>query len=441
MKGLSEKVVREISKKKKEPKWMLEFRLKALKFFEQKPMPKWGADLSGIDFSEYTYFKEPGVYRKRSWEEVPEETRKVYEKLKIPQVERKLLAGVGVQWDSGVVYQSLKERMVKLGVIFCDMDEAVKKYPELVKKYFMRKAVSVENNKIAALHGAVWSGGSFVYVPKGVKVSEPLQGYFFLNLEKGGQFEHTLIILEEGARLEFIEGCSAPTYKAAALHAGVVEIFVGKRAKMRYSTIQNWSWNVYNLSTKRAIVEEEGVMEWISGSLGSKVTMVYPASILVGKGARADHLNLSLASRGQEIDTGGKAVHIAPETTSNMVAKSISKEGGLATYRGLVKILKGAKGAKTSVSCEALILDKKSKSYTYPHMEIDEDEVVALHEAKTGKVAEEELFYLMSRGLSEQEAMSMIVNGFIEPIVKQLPLEYAVEMNRLIELEMEGSVG
>ncbi len=339
------------------------------------------------------------------------------------------------------IYQSLKERMVKLGVIFCDMDEAVKKYPELVKKYFMRKAVSVENNKIAALHGAVWSGGSFVYVPKGVKVSEPLQGYFFLNLEKGGQFEHTLIILEEGARLEFIEGCSAPTYKAAALHAGVVEIFVGKKAKMRYSTIQNWSRNVYNLSTKRAMVEEEGLMEWISGSLGSKVTMVYPASILVGKGARADHLNLSLASRGQEIDTGGKAVHAAPETTSNMVAKSISKEGGLTTYRGLVKILKGAKGAKTSVSCEALILDKKSKSYTYPHMEIDEDEVVALHEAKTGKVAEEELFYLMSRGLSEQEAMSMIVNGFIEPIVKQLPLEYAVEMNRLIELEMEGSVG
>jgi len=441
MKGLNEKVVKEISKKKNEPGWMREFRLKALGVFEKKDMPKWGADLSGIDFKKYKYFKEPGVSRKRNWDEVPEETKKVYEKLKIPQVERKLLAGVGAQWDSGVVYQSLKKKMSNLGVIFCDMDEAVKKHSELVKKYFMKKCVSVENNKIAALHGAAWSGGSFVYVPKGVKVTEPLQGYFYLNLISGGQFEHTLIILEEGASLQFIEGCSAPQYKSEALHAGVVEIFVGKKAKMRYSTVQNWSTNVFNLSTKRAIVEEKGQMEWISGSLGSKVTMVYPASILVGKGARADHLNLSLAGKGQEIDTGGKAIHAASETTSNMIAKSISKDGGISTYRGLVKIIKGAKNAKTNVSCDALILDKKSVSNTYPHMEIAENEVVALHEAKTGKIAEEELFYLMSRGISEQEAMAMIVNGFMEPIVKQLPLEYAVEMNRLIELEMEGSVG
>jgi len=438
---LNKSLIREISKKKKEPKWMMEFRLRSLEVFERQEMPKWGADLKEMDFEKFQYFKDPETEVKRSWKDVPKETKKVYEKLKIPQVERKLLAGVGAQWDSGVVYQSLKGKMKKQGVIFCDMDEAVKKYEQVVKKYFMKKCVSIENNKIAALHGAVWSGGSFVYVPKGVKVSEPLQGYFFLNLEKGGQFEHTLIVLEEGASLEFIEGCSAPAYRQGSLHSGVVEIFVGKKAKMRYSTVQNWSKDVFNLSTKRAIVEEEAIMEWISGSLGSKVTMVYPSSVLTGKKARADHLNLSVASKGQEIDTGGKVIHASEETTSNMVAKSISKDGGKATYRGLVKILKGAKNSKSSVSCDALIMDEKSESYTYPHMEIDEDEVIALHEAKTGKVAEEELFYLMSRGISEQEAMAMIVNGFIEPIVKKLPLEYAVEMNRLVEQDMEGSVG
>jgi len=441
MKGLSKQVVKEISRKKKEPRWMLEKRLRAYEVFKEKQMPSWGADLSGLDFNDFIYFKEPGVYRKRRWEEVPEEAKKTYERLGIPRVERKLLAGVGAQWDSGVVYQSLKKKLEDQGVIFCDMDEAVKKHEVMVKKYFMTKGVSVGLHKFSALHGAVWSGGSLVYVPKGVKVKEPLQGYFWLNQRQGGQFEHTLIMADEGSSLEFIEGCSAPSYKAEALHAGVVEIFVGKGAKVRYSTVQNWSKNVYNLSTKRAVVEEDGVMEWVSGSLGSKVTMVYPASILVGKRARADHLNLSMAGKGQEIDTGGKAVHIAEETASNMVAKSISKGGGLSSYRGLVKILKGAKGAKTNVSCEALILDKKSKSNTYPHMEIAEDEVIALHEAKTGKIAEEELLYLQSRGISEEEAMGMIVNGFIEPVVKQLPLEYAVEMNRLIELEMEGSVG
>jgi len=441
MKGLSKQVVKEISRKKKEPKWMLELRLKAYEVFKQKSMPSWGVDLSDLDFNGFIYFKEPGVKRKRKWEEVPKEAKETYERLGIPKVERRLLAGVGAQWDSGVVYQSLKKRLEDQGVIFCDMDEAVTKYEAMVKKNFMTKCVRVGNNKFSALHGAVWSGGSMVYVPKGVKVKEPLQGYFWLNLRSGGQFEHTLIMADEDSSLEFIEGCSAPSYKSEALHAGVVEIFVGKKAKVRYSTVQNWSKNVYNLSTKRAVVEEDGVIEWVSGSLGSKVTMVYPCSVLVGKRARADHLNLSLASKGQELDTGGKVVHVAEETTSNMVAKSISKAGGVANYRGLVKILKGAKGAKTNVSCEALILDKESVSNTYPHMEIAEDEVVALHEAKTGKIAEEELLYLQSRGISEEEAMGMIVNGFIEPVVKQLPLEYAVEMNRLIELEMEGSVG
>jgi Fe-S cluster assembly protein SufB len=441
MKGLSEQVIRQISKKKDEPLWMLDKRLKAYKIFIEKSMPSWGADLSGIDFNSYDYFKEPEVYRKKKWSEVPKKTKEVYEKLGIPEVERKMLSGVGAQWDSGVVYQSLKKKLSDQGVIFCDMDEAVTKYPEMVKKYFMTKVVNASNNKFSALHGAVWSGGSFVYVPKGVKVIEPLQAYFFMNLKSGGQFEHTMIICEEESSLEFIEGCSAPRYAQESLHVGCVEILVGKRAKVRYSTVQNWSKDVYNLPTKRAIVEEGGVMEWISGSLGSRTTMVYPASILVGKGSRADHLNLSLASKGQEIDSGGKAIHVAPETTSNMIAKSISKDGGKATYRGLVKILKGACDSKTNVSCDALILDKESKSHTFPHMEIDEDEVVALHEAKTGKIAEEELTYLMSRGISEAEAMAMIVNGFMEPIVKKLPLEYAVEMNRLIELEMEGSVG
>ena len=441
MKGLSKKVIRQISKTKNEPKWMLEKRLKAYEIFKERPMPSWGADLSGIKFDSYEYFKEPEVLRRKKWSEVPEKTRRVYAKLGIPKVERKMLAGVGAQWDSGVVYQSLKKKLSDLGVIFCDMDEAVTKYPELVKKYFMTKIVSISNNKFSALHATVWSGGSFVYIPKGVKVKEPLQAYFFMNLKEGGQFEHTLIIAEEGSSLEFIEGCSAPKYAKESLHVGCVEILVGKKAKVRYSTVQNWSKDVYNLPTKRAIVEEDGVIEWISGSLGSRTTMVYPSSILVGKGARADHLNLSLASKGQEIDSGGKAIHVAPGTTSNMIAKSISKDGGKATYRGLVKIVKGAKDSKTNVSCDALILDKKSKSHTFPHMEIDEDEVVALHEAKTGKIAEEELTYLMSRGVSASEAMAMIVNGFMEPIVKKLPLEYAVEMNRLIELEMEGSVG
>ena len=438
---MSEKVVREISFAKKEPKWMLDKRLEALRVFKAKPMPKWGADLSGLDFSSFTYFKQPEGEAKRSWADVPKKARETFENLKIPQAERRWLSGVGAQWDSGVVYQHLKDKMEKLGVVFCDMDEAVKKYPKQVKKYFMSQCIKAEDNKFSALHGAVWSGGSFVYVPRGVKVSEPLQGFFWLNLMRGGQFEHTLIIVEEGGSLEFIEGCSAPTYQKESLHAGVVEIFVGKKARVKYVTVQNWSRDVYNLATKRAEVQENGLMEWVSGSMGSKKTMVYPSSILIGNKAKANHLSLSLAGKGQELDTGGKVIHIGKETSSNLVAKSISKDGGTTSFRGLVKMVKGAKGAKSSMSCESLILDKKSQAKTYPQMEILEDEVVATHEAKTGKIAEEELFYLQSRGLSQAEAMSLIVNGFMEPVIKQLPLEYAVEMNRLIELNMEGKVG
>jgi len=441
MKKLSKNLIKEISRKKKEPKWMLEFRLKALGVFKRKSMPEWGADLSRIDFNKIEYFKEPKVKRLRSWKEVPGEMKKVFEKLGVPEAERRFLGGVGVQWDSGVIYQNLKKKLVQKGVIFCDIDEAVIKYPKLVKKYFMSQCVDVESNKFSALHGAVWSGGSFVYVPKGVKVKQPLQGYFWMNEKQGGQFEHSLIIVEENSEIKFIEGCTAPRYKKASLHAGVVEIFVGKKAKVRYTTVQNWSKDVYNLATKKAIVEEEGIIEWVSGSLGSKATMLYPCSILKGNQSKADYLSLSLAGKKQELDIGAKVVHIGKKTSSNVIAKSISKNGGKTAYRGLVKIVKGAKEAKSSVNCEALLMDNKSKTNTYPHMEIEEDKVVVIHEAKTGKIAEEELFYLMSRGLSEKEAMAMIVNGFVEPIVKQLPIDYAVEMNRLIELEMEGSVG
>jgi len=441
MRGLSKGLVREIFRRKKEPKWMMEFRLKALEVFEKKAMPEWGVDLSGIDFKKISYFNDPKVKRLRSWEQVPEEMKQTFEKLGIPKAERKFLGGAGVQWDSGVIYQNLKKKLTEKGIIFCDMDEAVIKYPKLVKKYFMKQCVNIENNKFAALHGAVWSGGSFVYVPKGIKIKEPLQGYFWMNEKQGGQFEHTLIIVEENSEIQFIEGCTAPRYKKVSLHAGVVEIFVGKKAKVRYTTVQNWSKDVYNLATKRAIVGEKGVIEWVSSSLGSKATMLYPCSILKGKKSRADYLSLSLAGKGQELDVGAKVIHLGERTKSNVIAKSISKDGGKTIYRGLVKIAKGAKGAKSSVNCEALLMDDKSKTNTYPHMEIEEDKVIAIHEAKTGKIAEEKLFYLMSRGLSEKEAMVMIINGFIEPIVKQLPIDYAVEMNRLVELEMKGSVG
>jgi len=441
MRGLSKTVVKEISREKKEPLWIKERRLEAFLAYKQAEWPRFGEDLKVIDFDKITYFTKPKEERKRSWNQVEKGMKTTFERLGIPQAERRVLAGVGAQWDSGMVYQNFKKKLEKQGVIFCDMDEAVQKYPDLMKKYFMTKAVMIGNNKFSALHGAVWSGGSFVYVPKGVKVKEPVQGFFWLNLERGGQFEHTLIIAEEGAEIHYIEGCSAPKYSSQALHIGAVEIFVGKGAKVRYSTVQNWSKNIYNLATKRAIVEEDGAMEWVSASLGSKLTMVYPCSVLKGDRSKADHLSLSLAGKGQVLDTGGKVIQVGKETSSNIVAKSISRGGGKAIYRGLVKILAGAKGAKSSVNCESLILDKQSQAVTIPKMEILENEVVAVHEAKTGKIAEEELNYLMSRGLGQAEAMAMIVNGFMEPVVKQLPLEYAVEMNRLIEMEMEGSVG
>lgn len=416
---------------------MLELRLKGLKLFYQLALPHWGPDLSKIDFKSINYFKEPQVLRQRSWSQVPKQTRAVFEKLGIPEQERRVLAGVGAQWDSNLVYENLKARLSRKGVLFCEMDEAVRKYPRLIKRYFMTQAVKPDNNKFSALHAAVWSGGVFLYVPKGVKVKEPLEGYFWLNLEKGGQFEHTIIIAEEDSELHYIEGCSAPVYKKESLHVGVVEVFVAKKAKVKFSTIQNWSKNVINLGMKRALVAENGIMEWVSASLGSKLTMVYPTSVLLGVGAKVEHLSLSLAAKDQILDTGGQAVHLAKNTSSNIVSKSIAKDGGTASYRGLVKIIKGAKNAKTSVVCQSLILDEKSEAKTYPAMEIAEDEVIALHEAKTGKIAEEELFYLMSRGLSEGEATSLIINGFIEPVVKNLPVEYAVEINKLIDFYAE----
>lgn len=441
MKGLSKKIIEDISKKKHEPKWMLAFRLEAFEIFKKKEMPQWGVDLSALNLDDITYYADPDVSRKRNWEDVPEETKQTFEKLGVPQAERELLAGVGAQWDSGIVYQSLKKHLEKQHVIFCEMDEAVQKYPDLVKKYFMTTCVSLENNKFSALHGAVWSGGSFVYVPKNIRLELPLQGYFFLNLIKGGQFEHTLIIVEDGASLHYLEGCSAPTYLASSLHAGVVEVFVGKHAEVRYSTVQNWSKDVYNLATKRALVESDGSIIWVSGSLGSKKTMVYPTSVLLGEGARSEHLGISVAGAGQELDTGGNVIHVAPNTTSTVVSKSICKDGGTATYRGFVRMLRGAKGAKSSVNCQSLLLGDKSRAATHPMMDIQEYDVTALHEAKTGKIAEEELFYLMSRGINEQDAMGLIVNGFVEPVVKQLPLEYAVEINRLIEMEMNSKIG
>ncbi|MFH0943257.1 MAG: Fe-S cluster assembly protein SufB [Candidatus Beckwithbacteria bacterium] len=441
MQGLNRAVVEVISKQKQEPAWMRQKRFEALEVFEKAAWPRFGIDQKELDLEKINYFNSPKDLKKKNWSQVDKKIKKTFERLGIPQAERRVLAGVGAQWDSTMVYQNFKQRLKKQGVVFGDMDEAVKKYPRLVKKYFMTQAVTINNNKFSALHGAVWSGGSFVYVPKGVKVKEPVQGYFWLNLERGGQFEHTIIIAEAGAQIHYIEGCSAPKYSSQALHSGVVEIFVGKGAKVRYSTIQNWTKNIYNLATKRAIVETDGTMEWVSASLGSKLTMVYPCSVLKGDRAKSDHLSLSLAGKGQVLDTGGKVIHAGKDTGSNIVSKSISQAGGKTVYRGSVKILPGAKGAKSSVSCESLILDKRSQAVTVPKMEVLENEVVAMHEAKTGKIAEEELNYLMSRGLAEAEAMAMIVNGFMEPVVKQLPLEYAVEMNRLIEMEMEGSVG
>ncbi len=440
-KGISEELVKQISKDKKEPKWMLDKRLKALEIFNKKPMPNFGPDLSDLNLNEiYFYIKPNAKKNSRNWKDVPKAIRKTYEKLGIPEAEKKYLAGVGAQYESEVVYHNLKKDLEKKGVIFLDMDEAVKQYPELVKKYFMTNCVSPALHKFSALHSAVWSGGTFIYIPKNVEVEMPLQAYFRMNSKKGGQFEHTLIIADEGSKLHYIEGCSAPQYTENSLHIGCVEIYVLKNARVRYSSIENWSKNTYNLNTKRAIVYENSVMEWVNGNLGSKITMLYPCSVLIGKNAKTDYIGIAYAGKNQYQDTGCKVYHLAENTSSHIVSKTISKEGGTSSYRGLVDIRKNAVNSKSTVRCDGLILDNKSKVLTFPAMEVSENNVEASHEAVVGKIQEEQLFYLMSRGLTEKEATKMIVSGFIEPLVKELPLEYAVELNKLIELEIEGSV-
>lgn len=440
-KGLSKEVVLEISEKKNEPVWMRDFRLKALEIYQKMPMPTWGVDLSQLDIDSIIAYIRPSAKMERSWDEVPEEIRRTFERLGIPEAERKALAGVGAQYDSEVVYHNIKESLTQQGVIFEDMDTAVKKYPDIIKEYFMTKNVTPADHKFAALHAAIWSGGTFVYVPQGVKVEVPLQAYFRMNAPGSGQFEHTLIIADKGSEVHFIEGCSAPQYSVSNLHAGCVELFVNEGARIIYSTIENWSKNTYNLNTKRAIVEKDGIIEWISGSFGSHKTMLYPASILKGEGAKAEYTGVTFAAKGQHLDTGSKMIHLAPHTSSKVLAKSISKDGGISSYRGLLKIGPNAEGAKASVQCEGLMLDDISRSDTMPVIEIENDNVDIGHEAKVGRISDEQIFYLMSRGLSEDDARAMIVRGFVEPITKALPLEYAVEMNRLIKLELEGAIG
>ncbi|MBI4441574.1 Fe-S cluster assembly protein SufB [Candidatus Woesearchaeota archaeon] len=439
-KGLSRDMVLEMCRMKQEPQWVIDIRLKALEIFLKKPMPNWGGDLNEIDFGKITYYIKPSDKMGHKWDEVPENIRKTFERLGIPEAEKKFLGGVGAQYESESVYHKLREDLAAQGVIFTDMSEAVKKYPELVKKYF-GKIVPIGDNKFAALNTAVWSGGSFIYVPKGVKVIVPLQAYFRINAQNVGQFERTLIIADEGAEVNYIEGCTAPSYSTDSLHAAVVEVIAEKNAKIRYTTIQNWSNNVYNLVTKRAFAYENAVIEWIDGNLGSKLTMKYPSVYLMGPHAKADILSVAYAGRGQHQDAGGKAVHLASDTMSRIVSKSISKDGGRSSYRGLVRIAHGATGTTSTVRCDALLLDVDSRSDTYPTMQIEEQDATIGHEAYVGRVGEEQLFYLMSRGLSEQEAMAMIVLGFIAEFTKELPMEYAIELNKLIRMDMEGSVG
>lgn len=438
--GLTRKVVEEISRMKEEPEWMLEYRLKALEHFYERPMPQWGGDLTGLDFDEIVYYVKPSEHQGKSWDEVPEEIKNTFDALGIPEAEQKYLAGVSAQYESEVVYQSLKDDLENLGVVFLDTDTALKEHEDLFKQYF-GKVVPYTDNKFAALNSAVWSGGSFIYVPKGVQTSTPLQAYFRINSENMGQFERTLIIVDEGASVHYVEGCTAPVYTTNSLHSAVVEIFVKKDAYCRYTTIQNWANNVYNLVTKRATVDANGTMEWIDGNLGSKLTMKYPAVLLKGEGARGNTLSIALAGKGQVQDSGAKMHHLAPNTSSTIVSKSISRSGGKVTYRGLVHFGRKAEGARANIECDTLILDNESFSDTIPYNEVENSNISLEHEAKVSKVSEEQLFYLMSRGLSEEEATEMIVMGFIEPFTKELPMEYAVEMNRLIKFEMEGSIG
>jgi Fe-S cluster assembly protein SufB len=438
--GLDREKVAQISQMKGEPDWMRDFRLKAYDHYVKRPMPNWGGDLSGIDFDNIYYYIRPAEKQGKTWDEVPAYIKETFEKLGIPEAERKFLAGVGAQYESEVIYHSLREDLEKLGVIFLDMDSAVREHPDLVKEYF-GTIIPANDNKFAALNSAVWSGGSFIYVPEGVKIEVPLQAYFRINAENMGQFERTLIICAPNSYVHYVEGCTAPTYSTDSLHSAVVEIIVQEGARCRYTTIQNWSKNVYNLVTKRAAAYKNATMEWVDGNLGSKLTMKYPAVWLMEPGARGEILSVAFAGDDQHQDAGGKVVHVAPDTSSQIISKSISKGTGRSSYRGLVKVYKGAENVRSNVVCDALLLDETSRTDTYPYMEIEEERVSIGHEATVSKVAEEQIFYLQSRGLTEDEAMSMIVNGFIEPIAKELPLEYAVELNRLIQLEMEGSVG
>ncbi len=438
--GLSSRVVEEISFIKNEPVWMRKLRLKALAAFNKRIVPNWGADLSGIDFQAICYYLKPSERQESTWEKVPEKIKKTFDRLGIPQAEQKFLSGVGAQYDSEAVYHNLKEEWKKQGVIFLDMDSGLRAYPEIVKKYF-GTVVPLNDNKFAALNTSVWSGGSFVYVPRGVQVTVPLQAYFRLNAQNMGQFERTLIIAEEGSVVNYVEGCTAPVYAVDSLHCAVVEIIAKPYSRVRYTTIQNWSNDVYNLVTKRAIAEEGAIVEWIDGNFGSKVTMKYPSVFMKGRGSRADVLSLAYAGNGQHQDAGAKAVHLATDTSSNIVSKSISRGGGHTTYRGLLHIAAQASNAQSKVKCDALLMDAQSRSDTYPTMDIKTCDAQVEHEAVVSKVGEEQLFYLRSRGLSENEATGLIVSGFIEPIARELPMEYAVELNRLIELEMEGSVG
>jgi len=439
-KGLTEDTIRKISKEKNEPEWMLNFRLKSLETYNKTAMPTWGPSLDELDMDNIVTYVRPDTEMKGSWEDVPDDIKDTFEKLGIPEAEKKSLAGVGAQYDSEVVYHSIKEELVKQGVIYTDMESAVKQYEDIVKEYFM-KLVPPSDHKFVALHGAVWSGGSFVYVPAGINVDIPLQSYFRLNSPGAGQFEHTLIIVEKGAKLHFIEGCSAPKYNVTNLHAGCVELYIKEDATLRYSTIENWSRNMLNLNTKRALVEKNGTIEWVSGSFGSKKSMLYPMSILKGEGAKSEFTGVTFAGTGQFLDTGTKVVHAAPYTSSTVNSKSISKGDGTAIYRGSVKVLPCAHHSKSTVSCESLMLDDISRSDTIPALDILNDEVDIGHEAKIGRISDDAIFYLMSRGISEEEARAMIVRGFVEPISKELPLEYAVEMNRLINLELDGNIG
>jgi Fe-S cluster assembly protein SufB len=439
-KGLTKDTVREISQLKDEPQWMLDYRLRAYDVFMKKPMPQWGGDLNKIDLQNIYYYAKASEKTEKNWDDVPENVKNTFDKLGIPEAEKKFLAGVGAQYESEVVYHNLRKDLADQGVLFLDTDSALKEHPEIFKKYF-GKIIPPEDNKFSALNSAVWSGGSFIYIPPGVKVDMPLQAYFRINAENIGQFERTLIIADEGSEVHYIEGCTAPVYSSESLHSAVVELVAHKDAKLRYTTIQNWSNDVYNLVTKRAYAYEGATVEWIDGNIGSKLTMKYPGIYLMGRKAYGETLSIAFAGKNQHQDTGAKMVHLAPDTTSKITSKSVSRANGRSTYRGLLRVRKGATNVKSTVRCDALLLDDTSKTDTYPYMEINQEDATVTHEATVGKIGDEQIFYLMSRGFSEEEALSLIVNGFMEPFTKELPMEYAVELNRLIRLEMDNSVG